>query len=79
MLGSSTQGLTMEVSQAALCGAQRSRALRSPGEQRGGGRRLQGDFFPTLEASHGHIPLGWRCRGLAEGNPWEQGMSWGRT
>lgn len=51
MPGISTQGLMMKVSQAALCNAQRCRMLHLPGEQWGGERRLQGDFFPMLEAT----------------------------
>lgn len=76
--GGSTQALRMEVSQAVLHGAQRSRALHSPGEQRGGGRRLQGEFFPTLEATHGHIPFEVEVQRAGRGEPMGAGRVLGK-
>lgn len=38
-----------------------------PGEQQGGGRNLQGDFFPTLEDTHEHVPWGGRAEGCLRG------------
>lgn len=45
----------------------------TPGEQQEGGRKLQGDFFPTLEGTHGHIPQGGCAEGCLRGThgSWE--------
>lgn len=60
--------LTMEVSLAVLYSAQHQENSREEG-----GRKLQGDFFPTLEGTHGHIPRGGCAEGCLRGThgSWE--------
>lgn len=48
-------GLRIEVSSATLSTSPPNGTSHSPREQQGGGTRLRGGSFPTLEATRGHV------------------------
>lgn len=74
--GTITRGPAVAVSQAALRGAQHSRALHSPGEQGGG---CEETSPPPLKPPIDMYPWGGGAEGWPEGTHGSRERPWGRT